>query len=54
MTQRAALYRTETRGGHIRDDYPERDDRNWLAWTVIKDEDGRMALSKKPVPKAKS
>jgi len=54
MTQRAALHRTETRGGHIREDYPERDDKNWLKWTVIKEEDGRMALSTKPVPKSKS
>lgn len=54
MVQRAAFYRTETRGGFIRDDYPERDDKNWLKWTVIKEEDGKMTLSTKPVPKAKS
>jgi succinate dehydrogenase / fumarate reductase flavoprotein subunit len=51
ITQRAALYRTETRGGHIREDYPEKDDKNWLKWTAVREEDGKMALSTKPVPK---
>lgn len=30
----SALSRTESRGGHIRDDYEERDDDNWLKHTV--------------------
>ncbi|MBI4334112.1 MAG: FAD-binding protein [Chloroflexi bacterium] len=47
---RAALERTETRGSNRREDYPERDDRNWLKWIIIKKEDGRMTLSKEPVP----
>ena len=54
MTQRAALYRTETRGSHIRLDYPERDDKNWLRWTVVRNESGKMALSAIPVPKTTS
>jgi succinate dehydrogenase / fumarate reductase flavoprotein subunit len=28
----ASLMRTETRGTNIREDYPERDDKNWLKW----------------------
>jgi succinate dehydrogenase / fumarate reductase flavoprotein subunit len=45
-----ALERTESRGGHARDDYPQRDDVNWLkhslAWVQ---EDERIKLGYKPV-----
>jgi succinate dehydrogenase/fumarate reductase flavoprotein subunit len=50
MVLRASLFRTESRGLHYREDYPFRDDENWLAWTVLKEEDGQMKLHKKPVP----
>jgi succinate dehydrogenase / fumarate reductase, flavoprotein subunit len=30
---KGALRRTESRGAHFRNDYPERDDQDWLAHT---------------------
>lgn len=50
MRLRSALFRTESRGTHYREDYPERDDENWLAWTKIRQTNGRMELIKVPVP----
>jgi succinate dehydrogenase/fumarate reductase flavoprotein subunit len=53
MLFRASLYRTESRASFVREDYPERDDENWLRWTIIKREGEKMALSTEPVPLAK-
>ncbi len=50
MRLRASLFRTESRGCHYREDYPRRDDPNWLAWVLLKEEDGQMKVFKKPVP----
>lgn len=47
---RASLMRTETRGTNIREDFPERDDKNWLKWIIIKKENGKMKLRTEPVP----
>lgn len=51
MRLRSSLFRTESRGNHYREDYPRRDDPNWLAWTKIKEEQGEMKLIKVPIPK---
>lgn len=47
---RASLMRTETRGTNMREDYPERDDKNWLKWIILQQEDGKMKLRTEPVP----
>ena len=53
MKLRAGLFRTESRGTHFREDYPARNDAEWLAWVLIrKGDDGSMQLSKHPLPVA--
>ncbi|HUE98655.1 MAG TPA: FAD-dependent oxidoreductase [Anaerolineales bacterium] len=44
-----ALNRTESRGGHSREDYPERDDQNWLKHTLAWKENGKVRVDYKPV-----
>jgi len=44
-----ALNRTESRGGHSREDYPERDDHNWLKHTLAWKENGKVRIDYKPV-----
>ncbi len=51
MRLRASLLRTESRGCHYREDYPRREDPEWLAWVLLKEDDGRMVAYRKPVPR---
>ncbi len=50
MRLRASLFRTESRGNHFREDFPRRDDPNWLAWVKIKESSGNMELYKEQIP----
>lgn len=50
MGFRAALTRTESRGWHYREDFPERDDKNWLKWIILKKDGDNMAVTTEPVP----
>jgi len=50
MMLRTALFRTESRGWFYREDYPYRDDKNWLKWIFVKKEDEEMKIWAEPVP----
>jgi succinate dehydrogenase / fumarate reductase flavoprotein subunit len=45
----SALNRKESRGGHAREDYADRDDVNWLKHTLIWNKDGKLEIGYKPV-----
>ncbi len=50
MKLKASMMRKESRWTHFRQDYPLRDDENWLCWIKIQEVDGEMTFTKVPVP----
>lgn len=46
----ASILRKETRASHYREDYPSRDDRNWLKWLMISNRDGKTVFQFEPLP----
>jgi succinate dehydrogenase / fumarate reductase flavoprotein subunit len=49
VTAQCAQARRESRGGHAREDYPQRDDEGWLKHTLAWLEGDRVRLGYKPV-----
>jgi succinate dehydrogenase/fumarate reductase flavoprotein subunit len=47
---RASLMRTESRAGHYREDYPERDDTKWLGQIMARLDRERFSLRFEPLP----
>ena len=49
VTALSAMNRTESRGAHWREDFPKRDDVDWLKHTFVTLQDGKQAITYKPV-----
>ena len=50
LMMRAYLYRKESRGGFIREDFPLTDNINWLRWITMKRDGTSTIISDEPIP----
>ena len=51
MQLRSSIFRKESRGGTcLREDYPYRDNVNWLKWISVKRENGEMKVLANDIP----
>lgn len=49
VTLKSAITREESRGGHARDDFPDRDDEKWMKHTIAWLNDNEVTLDYRPV-----
>ncbi len=50
VSAEASLLRSESRACHYRLDYPSRDDRNWLKWTIATLDQGKVKVALEDMP----
>lgn len=47
---KASIMRTESRVSHYREDYPSRDDENWMKWIIVGYNGEKLSLHTEPLP----
>ena len=50
LNDNPTLGREESRSGHFREDFPQRDDKNWFKWIKIEQKGGEASLATLPIP----